>query len=45
MVFPEINIDNVEFVQGMDVCITIRNSTDEQSLALLTEFGFPFKTA
>lgn len=45
VVFPEIKIDDVEFTQGMDVCMTIKNSNDEQSLALLTEFGFPFKAA
>lgn len=43
IVFPEIKLDDVEFVQGMNICMTVRNSTDEQSLALLTEFGFPFK--
>ena len=35
IVFPEINIDDVEFVQGMNVALTISNSSDEQSLALL----------
>ncbi len=45
VVFPEIKIDDVEFVQGMDVCICVRESNDEKSLALLTEFGFPFKPA
>ena len=45
IVFPEIRIDDVEFVQGMDITINVRNSDDEKSLALLTEFGFPFKHA
>ena len=44
-VFPEINIDDVEFVTGMDVCINVRCSDDERSLALLSEFGFPFVPA
>ncbi|MCI0652116.1 MAG: 50S ribosomal protein L5 [Planctomycetes bacterium] len=43
VVFPEIKIDDVEFVQGMDVCFHIVNSNDELSLALMGEFGFPFK--
>jgi large subunit ribosomal protein L5 len=43
IVFPEISIDDVEFVQGMNVCLTIDNSSDEESLALLRHFGFPFR--
>lgn len=43
-VFPEIHID-AKYQQGMDICMTIKNSNDEQSLALLLGFGFPFKTA
>jgi large subunit ribosomal protein L5 len=43
IVFPEINIDKVEFPQGMNITITIRNSTDEQSFELLRLFGMPFK--
>lgn len=43
IVFPEIKIDDVEFIQGMDVCFQINNSNDEQSFALLSEFGFPFR--
>jgi len=43
IVFPEIDIDKVEFPQGMNVTITIRNSTDEQSFELLRLFGMPFK--
>ena len=43
IVFPEIRIDDVEFVQGMNITIGIKNSNDEQSRALLTDFGFPFR--
>jgi large subunit ribosomal protein L5 len=43
VVFPEINIDNVEFVQGMNVTMTIRGSSNEEALALLESFGFPFR--
>ena len=43
LVFPEINIDNVEFTQGLDVTLTIDRSNPEQSRALLELFGFPFR--
>jgi len=43
IVFPEISIDEVEFVQGLNVAITIKNSSDEESLALLDLFGVPFR--
>lgn len=43
IVFPEISIDDVEFVQGMNVCMTVHSSSDEESLALLGHFGFPFR--
>jgi large subunit ribosomal protein L5 len=43
LVFPEINLDKVEHVQGMNITITVRNGTDESSLELLRLFGMPFK--
>ena len=43
IIFPEINIDKVEFTQGMDVTIVIRNGTDAMSFELLTQFGMPFR--
>ena len=43
LVFPEINIDEVEFVQGLNVNITMDRSTDEASQALLELLGFPFR--
>ncbi len=42
-VFPEIAIDKVEFVQGLNVTIVVKNSDDEKSLDLLKMFGMPFK--
>ncbi len=42
-VFPEIDLDTLEFVQGMDVTLTIRKTNDEASAALLEQFGFPFR--
>ncbi|HZN56550.1 MAG TPA: 50S ribosomal protein L5 [Planctomycetota bacterium] len=43
LVFPEIAVENVEFVQGLNVCLTIDRSSDEHSMALLEFFGFPFR--
>jgi large subunit ribosomal protein L5 len=43
LVFPEISVDDVEFVQGLNVTLTIDRSSDEESLALLELFGFPFR--
>jgi large subunit ribosomal protein L5 len=43
MVFPEVNLDDVEFVQGLNVSVSIDRSSDEESLVLLEMFGFPFR--
>lgn len=43
IVFPEVNADRLSYIQGLNVAIVIRNSTDEMSLELLRQFGFPFK--
>ena len=43
LVFPEINIDNVKNINGMDITIVTTANTDEEAKALLTEVGFPFK--
>lgn len=43
VIFPEINLDKLEFVQGMNICFTVKNSDDEKSAALLEGFGFPFQ--
>lgn len=44
IVFPEISIENVEFVQGMDITIVISGNSNEQSCELLKLLGMPFKT-
>lgn len=41
-VFPEINLDTVEFTQGMNVTVVIKNSSDDASQELLKLFGMPF---
>jgi len=44
LVFPEVHVDKVQFQQGMNIAIVIRNSrSDEESRALLEAFGFPFR--
>ncbi|MDG2278623.1 MAG: 50S ribosomal protein L5 [Pseudomonadales bacterium] len=44
IVFPEIDYDQIDKIRGMDVCITTTASTNEQALALLKAFNFPFRT-
>jgi large subunit ribosomal protein L5 len=43
VVFPEINIDKVEFVQGMNVTIGVRSRGRDESFELLKRLGFPFR--
>jgi len=43
-VFPEINVDKMEFVQGMNITLVISGDSDEESRELLREFGMPFAT-
>lgn len=43
-VFPEINLDKVEFVQGMNITIGVRARKREDSLELLKRLGVPFRT-
>lgn len=42
-VFPEIQLDKVEFVQGMDITLVTTAATDKEGLALLTYLGMPFR--
>ncbi|MBY0586183.1 50S ribosomal protein L5 [bacterium] len=43
-IFPEIQADRVQYSQGMNITIVIKNATDEQALDLLKRFGMPFRT-
>lgn len=43
IVFPEINIEAVEFVQGMDITLVVTGNSNEQSQELLKLLGMPFK--
>ncbi len=44
IIFPEIDIDKVGKVTGMDITFVTSAKTDEEAMELLKEFGFPFKT-
>ena len=43
IIFPEINIDQVDRMQGMDITFVTSAKTDEEGYALLKAFGLPFK--
>ncbi|OAI10046.1 50S ribosomal protein L5 [Methylomonas lenta] len=43
IIFPEIDYDKIDALRGMDICITTTASTDDEGLALLKQFNFPFK--
>lgn len=42
IIFPEIDIDKVSKIQGMDITFVTTAKTDEEAKALLAGFGFPF---
>ncbi len=43
IIFPEINIDNITKILGMNITFVTSAKTDEEGFALLREFGLPFK--
>ena len=43
IIFPEIDIDKVSKIMGMDITFVTSANTDEEALALLSEFGLPFR--
>ncbi len=43
IIFPEINIDKVNKITGMDITFVTSANTDDEAKSLLTEFGLPFK--
>ena len=45
IIFPEINIDTVSKMVGMNITFVTSAPTDEEGYALLKEFGLPFKNA
>jgi large subunit ribosomal protein L5 len=42
IIFPEIDIDKVNKILGMDITFVTSAATDEEAKALLNAFGFPF---
>ena len=45
IIFPEINIDAISRILGMNITFVTSAKTDEEGYALLKEFGLPFKNA
>ena len=43
IIFPEIDIDKVSKIQGMDITFVTTAPTDNEAFELLSEFGIPFK--
>ena len=44
IIFPEIDYDKIDTLRGMDICITTTAKNNEEGLALLKQFNFPFKS-
>ena len=44
IIFPEINIDAINKLMGMNITFVTSANTDEEGYALLKQFGLPFKT-
>ncbi len=45
IIFPEINIDSISKLLGMNITFVTTANTDEEGYALLKHFGLPFKNA
>ena len=43
IIFPEINIDKVNKISGMDITFVTNTSSDKEAKELLTNLGLPFK--
>jgi len=43
IIFPEIDYDKIDAIRGMDITITTTAASNEEGLALLKLFNFPFK--
>jgi large subunit ribosomal protein L5 len=43
IIFPEIDIDKVNRINGMDITFVTSANTDQEAKSLLTELGIPFK--
>jgi large subunit ribosomal protein L5 len=45
IIFPEIDIDKVNKITGLDITFVTNAKTDEEAYELLRELGMPFKNA
>jgi large subunit ribosomal protein L5 len=43
IIFPEINIDKVHKINGMDITFVTSAGTDKEAMSLLKSLGLPFK--
>ena len=43
IIFPEINIDKVNKISGMDITFVTNTNSDKEAVGLLSELGLPFK--
>lgn len=43
IIFPEINVDKIDKIRGMDITFVTTAKTDEEAYELLSALGFPFK--
>ena len=43
VIFPEIDIDNIGSIHGLDIAIVTSAATDEEGRALLSHLGMPFR--
>ncbi len=43
IIFPEVNIDKINRIDGMDITFVTSAPTDKEAKSLLTELGLPFK--
>ncbi|MCF6366100.1 MAG: 50S ribosomal protein L5 [Bacteroidales bacterium] len=43
IIFPEIELDKIDKIMGMNITFVTSAKTDEEGYALLKQFGFPFK--
>lgn len=43
IIFPEIDVDKVNRINGIDITFVTSSNSDEEARALLKEFGFPFR--
>ena len=43
IIFPEVNIDKINRISGMDITFVTSANTDKEAKSLLSELGLPFK--